>query len=304
MFFDPRSKEVPSYPFAHLPKIANRARVLLESRTVEEILKMARGLDFAIFCHRSDALDDEISRLQEILNTPRRWKREPAWIEQEYDRALEFFEWVGSMESENGEEYGGQWQLKEDARDKLMLDGPYSTDTDAEVLRILARGYAAEDVNDIANATYSELFATLALCRIAETASALKPDKQFNFGHEINMAVAGENAIEAMDAVCFAEHFRYMEDEAKIRAMREHEACMLRSENAKKLNSERHRENYEAKSIVVAEWEKDISRFSSADMAGVHIASWLLETKGIEKTPRTVAGWIREHAKKIGVRFR
>lgn len=78
-----------------------------------------------------------------------------------------------------------------------------------------------------------------------------------------------------------------------------------KAKQAEIMNLARHRGNYEAKDRAIKEWEKDTSKFSSAEKAGNHLADWLVN-QGFIKTiePRTVTGWIRVYAKQIGVRFR
>lgn len=75
------------------------------------------------------------------------------------------------------------------------------------------------------------------------------------------------------------------------------------SKRAKSLNDARHRKTYEAKSKVIRDWEEDPARFASAEKAGLHYTYWLAKN-GSMYEHRTVTGWIRAHAKEIGVRFR
>lgn len=82
-----------------------------------------------------------------------------------------------------------------------------------------------------------------------------------------------------------------------------HDRQMANSAMAKTLNSARHRKTNEAKAMAIEEWQKDPSRFASAEKAGNQIADWL-ETQGFKYEPRTVTNWIRGHARQIGVRFR
>lgn len=74
-------------------------------------------------------------------------------------------------------------------------------------------------------------------------------------------------------------------------------------EKMKALNLFRHESNHAAREKVLREWERDPSNFPSAEKAGRHFTEWLTK-EGINYEPRTVTGWIRSHAKQIGVRFR
>jgi len=145
----------------------------------------------------------------------------------------------------------------------------------------------------------------------------------------INVSLAGEYALQAMDAVCHAEHLleierleqahdsmiemmskqiemasKQMHNDYLCRvAQQEKEERTRRSMKAEALNIARHRKTREAKERVFKEWEKDPSKFPSAEKAGRHLCDWLAR-EGMEYEPRTVIAWIRDHAKRIGVRFR
>jgi hypothetical protein len=141
------------------------------------------------------------------------------------------------------------------------------------------------------------------------------------------LAAAGNSALKAMDAVCYAEYLDamdrlergYAEDllrsTAKLEARAMHEAMVtvrnkveeetrersLRS--SKKLNTARHKKNNEAKGMAIKEWEKDRTKFISAAKAGRYLADWL-ESQDFIYEPSTVTLWIRTHAKKKGIIFR
>jgi TolA-binding protein len=84
------------------------------------------------------------------------------------------------------------------------------------------------------------------------------------------------------------------------------EQIRKKQELAIRLNKHRHRENHDAKSMVIAEWLKNKTQFSSAEKAGNYFADWLLNTQkfGREYTPRTITKWILEGAKEYGIKFR
>ncbi len=86
----------------------------------------------------------------------------------------------------------------------------------------------------------------------------------------------------------------------------EAEQIRKKQELAIQLNKHRHRENHDAKSMVIAEWLKNTTQFSSAEKAGNYFADWLLNTQkfGREYTPRTITKWILECAKEYGIKFR
>lgn len=135
---------------------------------------------------------------------------------------------------------------------------------------------------------------------------------------EINFSLAGECAMKAMDSVCYAEklyrigllesmhagalsrmHSDYLNKEAERQQNEHHKRSMV----AEQLKLARHRKTYEAKEKVITEWKKNPSNFPSAEKAGLHFADWLIP-QGFKYEPRTVIGWIRAHAKQVGIKFR
>ncbi len=74
-------------------------------------------------------------------------------------------------------------------------------------------------------------------------------------------------------------------------------------EKMRALNLARHRANHAARDRVVSEWEKAPATWPGAEKAGRYFAD-LLAKEGSSYEPRTVTGWIRAHAKKIGRRLR
>ncbi|HKF95397.1 MAG TPA: hypothetical protein VKB96_12540, partial [Gammaproteobacteria bacterium] len=64
-----------------------------------------------------------------------------------------------------------------------------------------------------------------------------------------------------------------------------------------------HAKTYQARDLVLSEWEQNIHRFPSAAKAGIHFADWLGE-RNYKFEPRTVTGWILKRAKEKGVKFR
>lgn len=127
----------------------------------------------------------------------------------------------------------------------------------------------------------------------------------------LNANVSIESAIKAMDAVCYAEYLHEMtklQNEHTLNVTKAQEdlknnEAEQRALRAKELNIARHRKTKEAKIKAIQEWEKDKSKFISAEKYGLYLSEWL-EKNNYQYEPRTVTGWIRTHAKQIGVRFR
>ena len=312
--FDPRAGDVPSQPFTYLPEIAYRARALLQNRTAEQIETAAKKISEEVDGYFRDLKDCEISRLQS-----------------EFERGdktlVEFFEWDG------GTRANGHWLFKEEMENELdILTAVNSSEVDAlkaiienrDSCFFLPKGAPEPEREEWPEGTRHELFAVLSLWLLADAME--RKDGKSKYG----LSIAGEYAIKAMDAVCYAEHLReadWLESYIKkmanaelTEALRKQKSeqqkwvryCLdqdkereikAKKEKSKNLNKIRHEKNYAAKNMVIDEWKKAPSAFPSAEKAGLHFADWL-ESKGIKYEPRTVTTWIRDYAKQIGLRLR
>lgn len=181
-----------------------------------------------------------------------------------------------------------------------------------------------------------ELFAVLAILKIA---CAIPHAGYYSKSKDDDVSYVSACAIEAMDAVCYAEHLfdteqlrednrlankhwsemlsKYSQSNKELRKLseaHEHEIKRVSAEYEaekaaqKKLRSDRlsagrHQKGNEAKGLVTTEWEKAPSKFISATKAGEYFSGWLKE-KGVEFEPRTVTGWISAHAKQKGINLR
>lgn len=312
--FNPVSGYIPDHPFSHLPEIAYRARSLLRNRTAEQIEAAAKRISREVDGYFLDLKDSEVCRLQSEFEGG--------------DKSLvEFFEWDG------GTRANGRWFFKEEMADELeILTAKNTSEVDAlktiienrDSCFFLPEGAPEPEREEWPEGTRNELFAVLSLWLLADAMERM--DDKSKYG----LSIAGEYAIKAMDAVCYAEHLReadWIESYIKKKANAEltealhkqkseqqkwvqycldqdkERAAKEKSDNSKKLNQIRHRKNYAAKNMVIDEWKKEPSAFPSAEKAGLHFADWL-EAKGIKYEPRTVTTWIRDYAKQIGLRLR
>lgn len=305
--FNPVSGDVPDEPFSILPSIAWRARSLLKTRTAEQIASAAEVIDWAIDTYFQSEKDEAIAKLLRGLYVPRRYKREPATVESDYDVSEEFFYWDG------GSRENGRWVFKEGMEDQLDIPTAENT-SEVDVLKDSNCWYVLDDDSGdgcLPDGKVYEYFAVLSLWLLADSLEWLK----HNGAPSVRFSLAGEYALKAMDAVCYGEHLQAIEriNEAHIqeKATKQSEDKKQRSLKAQALNIARHRKDYEAKDLVIKEWEKDKSKFSSGEKAGIHFADWLLrqgvdaESKSLyDYQPRQVATWLRSYAKQIGVRFR
>lgn len=337
--FNPKSGDVPGHPFSYLPTIASRVRVLLKTRTVAQIEDAASGIDWAIDEYFRSLKDEEIARLKKELNAPRRWKEMSN--DTDFEDAAKFFDWVvDSPENEFSPEVG-HWVFNDRMEDELDIQTAGNS-SEVDALKNCIDWWDDIGGADFPNGKPEELFAVLSLWLLADAIGwldhrASESGKRFNSflehllklpdgmedelakagismnitGTEINLSLAGECTLKAMDAACYAEH---LHEVAKLEAMYKlklaknnddhlKNEAKRRSMVAEKLNIARHRKTSEAKAKAIEEWEKDKSKFISAEKYGLYLADWL-EKQGFQYEPRTVIGWIRAHAKQIGVRLR
>lgn len=311
--FDPVSGDVPEYPFSYLPEIAWRARALLIGRATDKIVTVAKMISRKVDGYFLDVRDTEIYRLRSEMDVN--------------NEAFEtFFEWDG------GTKDNGQWLFKDHMENELDIQTANNT-SEVDALKtiiekrdscfFLPEGAPEPEPEEYPEGKDYELFAVLSLWLLADA---------LRFLNKTGLSIAGDYAIKAMDAVCYAEHLREAEwlvsfankksKSALAEALRQQKSeqqkwiqhcenerkARLRDKNSmlgKTLNLARHKKNHKAKAIVIAEWAKDTSAFPSAEKAGRHFADWLV-TENIVKTiePRTVTGWIRDYAKQKGVKLR
>ena len=115
----------------------------------------------------------------------------------------------------------------------------------------------------------------------------------------INLRGAAMSALKALEAVNYAERLNSEYE----RACADYDDQL---KNAEKLQDLRHKTNREIKKNALEEWgrrRENPKYLVNADANGAELADWLAEQK-ISRSPRVVAGWIRKHAKEIGLKLR
>ena len=315
--FDPLTGYVPAHPFSYLPDIARRARSILNGRTVEWVEKAAKRIVREIDGYFEDL------KSQAVYELTSKFHSDP-------ETYAEFFEWDG------GTLGNGRWLYKNTMDEELDIPTAQNS-SEVEALKtiienrdshfFLAPGAPVPPPVHWPEGRTDELFAVLALRSLAY---ALLWSKSKTL--PINLSIAGSFAIEATDAVCYAEHLREIDWLEQRHSKQLHELTLgqdartaaivdslrrawaaeqvaheleRRSVRAERLSMARHKDTHHARDLVCTEWAKNTDAFPSAEKAGIHYASWIVEAghlKSIE--PRTVTRWIREHAKLIGRRLR
>jgi len=188
--FNPISDDVSECSFDSLPAIAERARDLLKSRALEQILAIAKSINYTIDSHFQDLKWIAISELKIKLQ------------EQGNVETFEtFFEWNGGDWDDGGSDK--DWLFKDDMADQLdILTAENSSVVD--VLKTKIEDWddeePEEDPNENPEGKNYEFFAVLALILIADA-------QNWYLKHK-STSLAGESAIQAMDAICHAEHLQ------------------------------------------------------------------------------------------------
>lgn len=291
--FDPLTGSVPPEPFPSLQDIAKRARAILRRRTTDQIVSAAKSIDGIIDEYRASLFDQE------------------------------------------------QMIVHQSYRDNDLELVAFDKNADKSLYESIAKIYKRTDLdifkesNDLTGDLFynsefkdhksEELYSVLALWLVGSTLEMLDYEAQLKLRHKFqNQTVstetnnkeevvklqnkiicierAGEFAILAMNAICYAERLQNVKTvKVKLSVNRAKEL----TKKSKKLNDLRHHKNHDAKAKVLKEWEKNPSKFASASKAGVFLASWLFENdNNYAYEARTVADWIREYAKSRGIKLR
>lgn len=339
--FDPLIGKVPFAPFSNLSDIADRARWLLRNRTTEQIKAIVRDIDWQIdeyfYGLREKAIDSlKDNDYQQI--TDKHNYRDPYT---EKERTIEIAVPVYCYQTH-------EWEWEDDGN--FELDVPLREDSsEIEAFKECEDYWCEIASEELPDGKIYEFFAALSLWMLADT---------IYFIENNSLSLAGEYAIKAMDAICYAENLREVEHiktahtlelaqtlescntqntisyaqhlqeienikntyeselvkthdalNKQIEALQElvrlqqEEEVKKKAERASQLNKNRHRKNHTAREMVIAEWLKDKSKFSSAEKAGNYLVDWLFN-QGFQYETRTITNWIRDYAKQNGIKLR
>ena len=317
--FNPFKCLVPDKPFTELPSILYRCRMLLQERNLDQITDVALNIDWAISEYFREIREKEISRLENSFRPSE-------------DERDDFFVWDGGTLA-NGRYIFND--LKESELEIVTIENTKLFD--ALVGSIIYWDDMGGD--SVSNLKNYELFAILSMWLLVDTLKYLdynfvknidimvsnctRDNKEYRDFYsrlcQIQRSIYGNDikyyfersanfAIEAMEAICHAEHLFLLEKEAvKIKETYKIELQVeekrRRSILSEKLNIARHHKTNETKFSVIDEWIKEPSKFLSAEKAGIYFSEWLRK-KGIEYEPRTIAGWIRACATKNNITLR
>lgn len=308
--FDPKTGRVRDTPFQPLSKIMRRARLVLSNRTSEQIISVAHSMNWAF--EEYERNERYMQQLETISNLEHMDDTNQI---SDYDRE-KFFKYEIDGHPRNG----NKRVFKEEMIHELEINSPRSWQG-IGLLRACITDWDDIGGDDFPNGRPDEFFAVLSLWLIEYAIYRLNGSKviAYQFTHDnyevhdytkkrfLEMTDAGNSIIEAMESICESErlqkedvlHSNYKKQEES----RQQAEQKKRSMKSEKLNIERHRKTNEAKNDVLSEWSKAPSDFPSAEKAGLHFYEWLKD-QGRDFEPRTITGWIRLHAKELGIKFR
>lgn len=196
--FNPILEDAPSSPFSNLPKIAWRARSLLNNRSIEQIINMAKRISKEISSYYLDEKYYAISNLESKFKSGE-------LSNEEFER---FFYWDG------GSIDNGRWIFKDDIEDELDIPTE-NNDSEVYALKAIIESRDSDfftpentiepEPNEYPEGKDYEMFAVMALWFIADAIESI------NHGGKFGQSIAGDYLIESMDAVSYAEHLREKE---------------------------------------------------------------------------------------------
>lgn len=346
--FDPLTGTPPDYPLSHLPTIVKRARALLRGRTRDEIVSAAHTVDFFIEEYFTGEKDNYIRRVLEtggweLGYLPYEARNEAGvrallddWPSEADDPPPDIPTSENTSEVDALKECIGIYVLDDDA------DFPRAREY--EYFAVLALWLVADAVHWLKwtsdpkalTAKLQDAFAPIPSGAFPELTAAMFPEliaainkprlnalegipnivdsiqavmQAFSLSDtSVQFSHAGESAVCAMDAVCYAEHLRatesHAEDLAQLRIqmhqvvettekLAEEKANKKISVAASKNAIKGHAENHAMKAQVFAWCEANIQDYPSMDAAAEAVAGKLVPVAF-----RTARKWIGEYRKK------
>jgi hypothetical protein len=313
-YLEPLKGEIPQLPFTEANRIAWRARAILKekNRSAEDINSIgfdASGLLEQYFDHEKEI------KAKEIFN----------------DERFDLFE---------TDVDGNLTHLKNEAYDEYDIHTSNNTpDLDA-LMEAIDLGFDPKSI-ELEEVKEYEYFAVIALWFLSQYVRDLKFKIKFNptgwKKREKNkyssdeIASFGKMLLEAAEAIAHAEKLRDIDRvkekyEIKIQKIQAGASLALTKKDLNRIQDEmrnemqesakaerrqwseasneiRHRDNRSAKQFVLDEFAKDPRRFDSGEKAADHFVE-VLKQRGITKSHRTVADWIRAFARANDIRYR
>lgn len=310
--FNPLTCFVPPQPFANLESILSRAKLLLKDRLFDEVLGAAINIDWVIHENFRTIKADEIHRIKQNFD-------------KDSDEFSNFFMWDG------GSVKNGMYLFNEAKEGELDI----ATSENTSLIDALNECFSIwDDIGgeEFVNGKKYEYFAVLAMWLLVEAMIWLDVDFKKNYSrlianhpdnvgyHEFivrlihhykgrkNIQFAAKYAMDATEAICYAEQIFEIQKiqndlGLKLEIELEKKDRKRKSMASEKLNIARHKVRNNALELVTNEWAKNPSQFNSAEKAGNYFCEWL-KSNDFSFEPRTVTSWLRDYAKKVGIKLR
>lgn len=312
-YLEPTKEQLPIWPHHHANGIAWRARSLIHGRSTDNVKDIATDID-----HIIEAFFDYEMHIakEEIRNSGQ----------------------FGYVETDDEGHFEG---FTDRAYEEFNIRDKENTG-EIEALQEGFDTFFDPDAIDVVDVKEHEYFAVMALSRLDDYIR--DHNYKYDFAsHKYILRTkddpdksGGPSActalLEAMEAVSYAERLRTIESinnkyEKKIEELKSstvdpdvireqiksellEEEKKIRQDASAAKNNIRHAENRSIKQMVLDEFDKEFAanrtRFLSAEKAADHFVDWLEDNHGstAARSHRTVAGWIRAHAKNCGIKFR
>lgn len=276
--FNPLVDDLPTKPFTLLPVIANRARNLLPHRTREQAIAGANQISWIVSKANDKTGSHSVTHtenLRAVLNSYNLDSKEfPQGKQFEYFAILSLWRIVDTVRRSSSRIPP---EIVEADSKASMSISPSDYGTKEEYFRLLSERSSEELRKLVPFAIPTGKFFEGEYQRTWFELSAAKH----------NLALAADYLAEAMDAVCWAEHLKQIED-AVITETRKRISL-----NASAAAIKRHAETNGYKEEVRAWYEKSFTQFRSLDAAARSAE------KIVPVTFRTARKWIGEIAKDL-----
>ena len=301
------TESTPSYPFTKLPVLVSRAKQLLKNRTRKEIISAANTVEWLIEEYFSRCKDELIQNILTERGSLNNWVL--GYLPYEYRNESGICDLLDAWPSERGNPC------------------PYfsSQDNTSELtaLKECIGGYSLDDDADFPKGSEFEYFAALAWWLVGECLIALPLKRTNDFStlsiaqqtriefKEVNdkfcesvspgilIARAGEKALEAMDAICYAEHLHAIEEQTE-------ELAKLRIDlHQASKNSDTIAEEKSKKKISLAASKAAIKRHEkSAELKNIAITLYLTKPwPSVRQASKNIYPKLVEPGKIIGFVF-
>ena len=295
------TETTPSYPFPQLPDIVSRSKYLLKKRSRKEILSAANTIDWFVEEYFYQCKEECI---QDILINP---KSSNNWV-------LRYLPCEGITEE-------GIRNVLDNFSPPPCISSDNTTELTA--LRECIGRYSLDDDEDFPNGREFEYFAVLALRQVGKSIMSL-PSRQINdlstlstarrnmielselldkviepISPGMTLARAGTHALDAMDAICYAEHLRATEKQNE-----ELENLRIALHQASQ-NTDAIVEDKLKKKISLAASHASIKRHAkSAELRNMAIKLYLTQTwPSVRQASKNIFPQLIEPGDKIGFVF-